>query len=239
VGRSREFATREGRLSGARDGGQRAHCARSTATPPPSKETASDGTVLLCRSGSRSPAAVASLLFDKPLRSFVAAGQGSAHSPHNWRRCRRPTTRLKRTSSRPSYGALPVPLAVGTTRADCSRAHLQRPEPPAPDPPPERQAAAESEALRDIGHRAARSRLLRRLHALRDTPVRACPSPTAPKIRAPQSCRAGQKAVDLSTASGTAKVARDDTFAKSSTHARPRSRAYLHSTSRGQRPASS
>ena len=48
------------------------------------RDTASDGTVLLCRSGSRSPAAVASLLFDKPLRSFVAAGRGSL-TLNNWR----------------------------------------------------------------------------------------------------------------------------------------------------------
>ena len=54
------------------------HRARSRAPPLlRTWETASDGTVLLCRSGSRSPAAVAALLIHKPLRSFVAAGQGS------------------------------------------------------------------------------------------------------------------------------------------------------------------
>ena len=72
-------------------GGQRAHCARSTATPPPDKETASDSTVLLCCSGSRSPAAVASLRRQAPTL-LRRCGAGLAHSFHNWRRCWRPST---------------------------------------------------------------------------------------------------------------------------------------------------
>ena len=40
MGRSRPTADREGRVSGASSGGHGAHCARSTATPPPDMETA-------------------------------------------------------------------------------------------------------------------------------------------------------------------------------------------------------
>ncbi len=84
VGRSRPDGLAERRVSSARSGGQRAHCARSTATPPPDEETASDSTVLLCCSGSRSPAAVASLHRRAPTL-LRRCGAGLAHDFHNWR----------------------------------------------------------------------------------------------------------------------------------------------------------
>ena len=76
---ARENDRSEGRVSGARDGGQGAHCARSTATPPPDEETASDSTILLCCSGSRSPAAVASLHRQAPTL-LRRCGAGLAHT---------------------------------------------------------------------------------------------------------------------------------------------------------------
>jgi len=73
---AREIVGREGRVSGARDGGQRAHCARSTATPPPSKEP--PPTARYCCAAPALARRQQSLRsIDKPLRSFVAAGQGS------------------------------------------------------------------------------------------------------------------------------------------------------------------
>ena len=60
--------------------------------------TASDSTVLLCCSGSRSPAAVASLLFGQAYAHF-AFGAGLAHIFHNWRRCRRPPTAARAASA--------------------------------------------------------------------------------------------------------------------------------------------
>ena len=81
--------------------------------PLSGRGTASDSTILLCCSGSRSPAAVAPLQrswapdrgprrvapVDKP-SAPSSLRAGLAHIFHNWRRCRRPLTAFMRARSR-------------------------------------------------------------------------------------------------------------------------------------------
>ena len=80
-GRSRGSTAARPDVCGARDGGQRAHCARSPAPLLRTRRPASDGTVLLCRSGSRSPPTVASLHRQAP----TLLGRCGAGLAHNFR----------------------------------------------------------------------------------------------------------------------------------------------------------
>ena len=95
---ARGHVCREGRVCGAsslRPWRSAPSSLRSTATPPPDEETASDSTVLLCCSGSRSPAAVASLHRQAPTL-LRRCGAGLAHIFHDWRRCWPPSTAFTR-----------------------------------------------------------------------------------------------------------------------------------------------
>ena len=68
---------REGGVCGARDGGQRAHCVRSRATAPTDKGDPPPTARYCCAAPALARRQQSLRSIDKPLRSFVAAGQGS------------------------------------------------------------------------------------------------------------------------------------------------------------------
>ena len=82
VARSAATPTASAASAARRSVGHGAHCARSRAVPPPDKHRLRS-TVLLCCSGSRSPAAVAPLLVTSPYAPSSLRGRARSRF-HNW-----------------------------------------------------------------------------------------------------------------------------------------------------------
>ena len=165
---------REGRVSGASSWRPRRSAPsslRSTAYPSSGQGTASDGTVLLCRSGSRSPAAVASLHRQAPTL-LRRCGAGLAHTFHNWRRCRRPSTAFGRCWRPPSFRTGARSMLASIRR--CS----QRPPSASPQGPTTARIGQPAVLRTDgvLQRSAARKRLTTAKARARSTRARAWPS---------------------------------------------------------------